>query len=714
MKFYLKYITYASKRPWLLILLTVIVLAAGLPISKIKIANRPEDWYPEDSRQLPDKNEFEGYFGNDEVMVLYLTFPKDSSDDYKLDQLYSASENIRKIHGFDQVFSRLNLASLTDLMGEEYVKKMEDIYFKSANPNGEAMFLRVRINKDPDLNRPLLLDSLKTLVYPKIPAIIKKDLTGAGVIFTEINELSTKDSKWLFSACYGLIFLLLWWRLRKAKYLLICSVIVLLALWPSMSLFGWFNIPVNMITLIVPLLFIINFFSFAMHLVTKQSADVNKYLSKKIPPIITSALTNIIGFGSLMLSNIKVIYQFGLLTSLGIIIGLVVIFLIGTPWVIRTIEVNRNVEKLDWMNKMLDGFYAKLNKRLAWVVMGIMLLWMGAGIFIFPHITVDTDTVGFIKPDNKTRISKDYIEQNYGSVNIIDFMVDKEDGKPFTKDDWKTIARVRKQLYTLPYIKSAVAYDVWKPLLDELKYSSPKDAENISAGFLSKDKLHSRITIQIPSGSVKEMEKMINTAQEKITEALGTDKTTGKITITARSVGYLPAYIEQMNVIVDEMLESLFVAVILILLVMSVFVRDLKLGLLATFATIFPLCAVALLMKFMDIPFDIATSVIFSVVVGMIADDVLHVIWSFKNNLHLRKNYSINVLFADSVRVIIHPCTATTIMFAIGFAVLLSSDIVFIIDFGILSTSAIIFAWVSDFIFFPALLRLFYSDKQKK
>ncbi len=707
MNFYLKYIKYASQRPWLLVLLTAIVVFSGIPILKMHIANRPEDWYPENSRQLPDKYEFERYFGNDELMVLYLTFPKGSSEDYKLDQLYHTTENIHKIHGFDQIFCRLNLTSLKDLMGEEYVKKMENIYFKSSNPDGEALFLRVRTNKDPDGHRPFLLDSLETLVFPKIPATIKKDLTGAGVIFTEINELSTQDSKWLFASCYVLIFLLLWWRLRKAKYLLQCSALVLLAIWPAMSLFGWFNVPINMITLIVPLLFIINFFSFAMHLVTKQSADVDKYLNKKIPPILTSALTNIIGFGSLMLSNIKVIYQFGLLTSIGIIIGLLVLFLIGTPLIVRTIEVNANIEKIDWMNKMLDGYYKKLSTRLAWIVMIIMLLWMGAGIYIFPHITVDTDTVGFIKADNKIRQSKDYIEHNFGSVNIIDFMLDKKDGKSFNNEDWKTLAKVRKQLYTLPYIKSAVGYDVWKPLLGELKYSSPKDAENISSGFLSKNKLHSRITIQIPSGSVKEMEKMISNAQLKIDEAIG------KAPISARAVGYLPAYIEQMNVIVDEMLESLFVAVILILLVMSLFVRDLKLGLLATFVTVFPLCAVALLMKIMNIPFDIATSVIFSVVVGMIADDVLHIIWSFKNNLHLRKNYSINILFADSVRIIVHPCTATTIMFAIGFAVLLSSNIVFIIDFGILSTSAIIFAWISDFIFFPALLRLFYFDKKK-
>lgn len=119
------------------------------------------------------------------------------------------------------------------------------------------------------------------------------------------------------------------------------------------------------------------------------------------------------------------------------------------------------------------------------------------------------------------------------------------------------------------------------------------------------------------------------------------------------------------------------------------------------------------MMKWLEIPFDVATSVIFCVVVGMIADDALHIIWAFKSNLHLRSSYSTNVLFADSVRNIVHPCTATSIMFAIGFSVLMGSEISLIVDLGILSASAIVFSWFAHFFFFPAVLRLFYPDKKK-
>jgi len=703
MKYYLRYVNFAAKRPWWLILLTALVIVAGLPTLNIKVANHAEDWYTENSRQLPDKKEFEKYFGNDEVMVLFLTFPKDSSDDYKLDQLYAISENINKIKGFDGTFSRLNTSSLYGLMSDQYVNKLERLYFNASNPSGEAIFLKLKSNTAPDKIRPLLIDSLQRLVYPHIASSIKKDLTGAGVIFTEINRLSTQDSTALFVSCYLLIFFLLWWRLRKVKYLLLCSALAMLAMWPAMSLFDWLNVPINMMTLIVPLLFVINFYSFAMHLVTKQSVETTEYINKKIPPIFTSALSNIIGFGSLMLSDIKVIYQFGLLTSVGIIAGLIILFLIGTPLIVRSIAINKNIEKIDWMNKLLDSYYKILSKKLAYLTVSIMLIWMLVSYIIFPNIKIDTDSLNFIKADNSARISKEYIEKNYGAVNTIDFLIDKTNGKIFTNEDWKSITTIRKQLLTLPFIESAISYDVWRPLVNEMGNS--KEAEKISRSFLSKDKMHARITLRIPAGSVKEMERMINEAQLKINQNIGSAP------ISARAVGYLSAYIEQMNVVVDEMIESLIIALILILVLMALFVRDVKLALLATFATIFPLTAVVLLMHWLDIPFDIATSVIFSVVVGMVADDILHIIWNFKNNLPYRKEISTNILFADSIRAIVHPCTATTIMFAIGFAVLLSSDIVFIIDFGILSTSAIIFAWISDFIFFPALLQIFYKKK---
>jgi hypothetical protein len=367
------------------------------------------------------------------------------------------------------------------------------------------------------------------------------------------------------------------------------------------------------------------------------------------------------------------------------------------------------------MNKLLDGYYKRLSTPWAIVLTLVLALWMAAGIFVIPidlfgkegKILVDTNTIGFIKSENPVRQSKEYIEANYGSVNIVEIMVHKSDKTPISNDDMVKVANVRKELQKIPLISSVITHDVWKPFINELRIGSPEAADKLSQGYLAKDRSHARITIRIPSGTAKEMEKYLITVQSVI------NKTLGDGPLYARQMGFIPAFIEQTNIVVDEMLESLLVAVALIMLVMSLFVRNFKIGAIATIVSLFPLCAVALMMKWLEIPFDVATSVIFCVVVGMIADDALHIIWAFKSNLHLRSSYSTNVLFADSVRNIVHPCTATSIMFAIGFSVLMGSEISLIVDLGILSASAIVFSWFAHFFFFPAVLRLFYPDKKK-
>jgi predicted RND superfamily exporter protein len=109
----------------------------------------------------------------------------------------------------------------------------------------------------------------------------------------------------------------------------------------------------------------------------------------------------------------------------------------------------------------------------------------------------------------------------------------------------------------------------------------------------------------------------------------------------------------------------------------------------------------------------VGTSIISSVVIGMIADDAIHIVWNYKRrikNLNCSKVDEIN-LFANSIRKIVFPCTVTSVMFTCGFLVLVFSNMVTIIYFGILCAITIIIAWISDFLIFPALINLFYKPK---
>ena len=143
MNLYSKYVKYASQKPWLLAVLIALTLLAGLPALKIEVANHPEDWYPGSSHQLEDKREFARCFGNDEPMILFLTFPDTCTDDYRLDQIYAISENLKSVYGIENSFSRLSLESARGAVNDKYLDRINSAYFKAENPNGDILFLKV-------------------------------------------------------------------------------------------------------------------------------------------------------------------------------------------------------------------------------------------------------------------------------------------------------------------------------------------------------------------------------------------------------------------------------------------------------------------------------------------------------------------------------------------------------------------------------------------
>jgi len=269
------------------------------------------------------------------------------------------------------------------------------------------------------------------------------------------------------------------------------------------------------------------------------------------------------------------------------------------------------------------------------------------------------------------------------------------------------MANVNKQIAKLPFVKNIVGYDLWRPMISKVSIYNPTLAKQLKLGFITADENRSRMVLFFPLGTVKEMDAMLQQVQSKI------DSETKKSDIIIKPVGFLPIFVEQVYTVVDGMISGLLLAVILIQLIISILVRDFKLGLLTSIATIFPLSGIALTMKLLNIPFDIGTSIISSVVIGMIADDAIHIVWNYKRRIKKlnETNQNDTNILANSVRKIVFPCTVTSIMFSIGFMVLIFSNMVTIIYFGLLCAVTIVLAWISDFIIFPALINIFYKPK---
>ena len=705
-KKYTIYVYFIASKPLLLGVLSLLVLLLSYPIFTIHTDSTGEGWLPKNSNKLRIKNLYQKKFGSDETLIIYLTFPDTTSKSYRIETLKKINDSLTKnIYGIEHVFSKYSIEQLKGLLGKKYAEKIESVYFNNNDTTGEIIFLKQRLGKEIIKERGFLLDSIRKTLSGITPQSVKVNISGQGIVFDEINRLITTDSVKLFIICFFIIILLLWWQVKSKKYLLLSLGLVLFTMLPSLSLFGWLHVPFNMITMTVPLLFAINFSSYAVHIITKESNNTHRYIAKKVPPVFTSALASIIGFGSLSVSNIKIISQFGILSSLGIFTGLAVLFLIGIPLAVRLVKKNIHVEKKIPISYFLENYYHKLNYKISLFLVFLSLIMVGISIDIAPTISVDTNMIHFMKPNNPVRQSINYIQKHYGDANTIMMLAQKTDSSKLSNKDLRKIHKVCQQMNKLSFVRNVADYKLWFPAIAKLSLINSYASKALSNGFLTKDRKYSKLSFNIPTGTVHEMKLMLN----KINQI--TEKELKGTSIKISPAGFLPLYIEQIDTIVQGMMSGLALAVVLILIVMIVLVKDIKLGIITIIVTMLPLFILAIIMKIFAISFDVGTAIIFSVVIGMIADDALHIIWSYKQTLKNNKQQSTIAIFSISVRKIIYPCIVTSIMFSIGFSVLIFSKISIVENFGILSAATIILAWISDFLIFPALLSILYPIK---
>ena len=158
--------------------------------------------------------------------------------------------------------------------------------------------------------------------------------------------------------------------------------------------------------------------------------------------------------------------------------------------------------------------------------------------------------------------------------------------------------------------------------------------------------------------------------------------------------------------------EVLFTQVVSILLTLAItwlvflVLFGWKLGSLGVIPSIFPVLVTANTIIFLGIPFDFAVILIGSISFGLCVDDTIHLLNHYKKGNGLLQDR-----LQHSVQVLSHPLTFTTILFCLGFAVFLSSDMVILIKFGFFTFFTILLALFSTVVILPALISTFCKEK---
>lgn len=687
---YVDYLSESPYRKWYLGSLLVLIILGGLPALHMQVDNRLSDWFPDDAQEMEVRQQFIEAFGSDEWIFLYLDFPEDTDEQSRIDTQDELTEKLESIERLAAVFSRRDITRFKQGLPDyerEYADELERRLFDGQQSDGEMVILQVDIEDHQDVVNPELVDMVRSALT-SLPDDVEYHLTGSSVIYSELDRLSSRDAGLLLSLALFVVALILWIRTGRLQPTLMMLGVSVLALWPALAWFGWLDQPVNMVTMIVPVLLMVLIVIFVLHL-SDRHLELSDHLKLKILPVILAAITTAIGFASLTGSEFKIVRSFGMLTSLGLLTGLAVVLLIGMPLLMKGQQPYSDQKSV--FNRFLKTWYDKLTRFRAMAISLFSIGVMIAGALLFTEIPVDTNTVRFLKSDNPVREDVRVIEEQFGWFNPVDIMIRRTDGEQLQSEDWESITMMNDRLAGLEFTEGVVSYDMMLPLELEL-------AGEVSDQYLNDDGSATRLVMRIPMESAAQMEEYLDVIMAEV-DAIA--ETSG---LQAEPAGYLPIYLYQMNHIVSGMLQNLGIALALIIAIIIVAMRSLKLGLLAFFPNLFPLLLIALIMALTGIPLDISTSVIACVVIGIVVDDSIHVLWYYKRyGEEAGKRFS---EFSGSLVRLLRPITTSTLIFTVGFLVLTFSSVGSIVNMGILCALGMLSAWIADLLLFPALIKL--------
>ncbi len=173
----------------------------------------------------------------------------------------------------------------------------------------------------------------------------------------------------------------------------------------------------------------------------------------------------------------------------------------------------------------------------------------------------------------------------------------------------------------------------------------------------------------------------------------------------------LPVSLRSASGVILDLLESLFLSVVVTIVIIGLALRSVRFGLLALLPNIFPMAALAATMLLLGIPMLVIVATVFVICFGIAVDDTIHVLTVFGRLQRegVPTEEAIERTYADIGDAIV----STTVILVSGISVVMLGQSVTTKYFGGLFIVGLLWALLGDLLILPASLACFAQRRPK-
>ncbi len=458
-------------------------------------------------------------------------------------------------------------------------------------------------------------------------------------------------------------------------------------------------------------------------------------ISRSSVSLFFANITTAIGFAVFCAIKNQILFEFGLIAAVNVMITFLISLML-VPVIFSYLPEPKPKHLKHLENKRLRNILSKVAfittnyRKVIYVIILAITVVSVIGLF---KIKANGYVVDDLPSKDPLLVDLHYFEKNYGGVLPFEIIINTKKPDGILKNNARAlykINRLQKMLSHYDQLARPVSvveivkfmYQSYKggdpkyykmPSATDLKniaeyVKSEKQKENQLKSFVDTTKQYTRVSIQMADlGSIKvgalikELKPRIDSVfnydeQEK---AWLSDADRYDVRLTGNSLMFLRGN----TFLVDNLVESVIYAIVLIALFMLTLFTSLRMILISTIPSLVALVITAGLMGYLGIPLKPSTILVFSIAFGISSDGTLYFLTKYRHEIKKNK-----LSITDAVRLTISETGVSMIYTAVvlffGFGMFVLSGFGGTQALGILISFTLLIAYCANLILLPAFL----------
>jgi hypothetical protein len=481
-----------------------------------------------------------------------------------------------------------------------------------------------------------------------------------------------------------------------------------------------------------------------------QFTLVSETVRRIVVPCLYTALTTIVAFGSLLVSGIRPVIDFGWMMSIGIVVAFVLTFTIF-PAALMLLQPGQPRSRND-RTAAITEFLARLIRRHGkGILIAFSLLTLG-GLTGVTKLTVENRFIDYYRQSTEIYQGMELIDRELGGTTPLDVIIDapaietvvdypeaetsdifEDDFVDIYEDEFATEAGITSRSYwfnsrrlidiqeihdfldELPETGKVVSMATIARILEQLDPEVLHDnfmlsiiyerlqadiRQELFTPYLSEDGNQLRFSVRVfESDPSLRRATLLHQIRVGLVEQLGLEEEQIHLT------GMLVLYNNLLQSLFRSQILTLGAVFLAIMLMFLVVFRSLRTAITAIIPNLISAILVLGLMGWFGIPLDLMTITIAAITVGIGVDDTIHYVHRFRHEYAVDRDYwaAVGRCHRSIGRAIYY--TSVTIM--LGFSILAFSRFVPTIYFGMLTSLAMLIALLANMTLLPLLIVTF-------